>query len=193
MNTASITFPAGYTNVSAPSSVSDSQGLPWSVSTSGTTVSIAATVLGVLPGGSVTVPVTATAPTAAGTYTGSSVAGGLVGGATGTNPFAISGNQPSSTVTPAVPTKLVFVQQPTNAKTGSAISPAIKVAAQDGYGNTATTYSGSVSLSTAFNPNTGNATNPSGNLPQSVAAVSGVATTPSSVHAPQARPARRRR
>jgi hypothetical protein len=175
MNSASITFPTGYTVVSAPSSVNDSLGLPWGVTRSGTTVSVAATILGVLPGGSVTVPVTATAPTTAGHYTGSSNAGGLVGGATNTNPFTISGSQPSVDVTPAPPAKLAFTQQPSNVIKGAANSPAIKVAIQDAFGNP-TTSTANVTLSTAFNPITGNATNPAGNLPQTVAASSGTAT-----------------
>ncbi|MDX6286001.1 MAG: hypothetical protein QOG53_1486 [Frankiales bacterium] len=175
MNAASITFPTGFTIVSVPASVNDSQGLPWTVSKSGTTVSLAAQILGVLPGGSVTVPVTAKSPTAAGHYTGSSTAGGLVGGATGTNPFAISGSQPSTDVTPATPAKVVFTQQPSNVTKGVANSPAIKVAIQDAFGNP-TTSNANVTLSTSYNPITGNATNPSGNVPQTVAASAGTAT-----------------
>jgi hypothetical protein len=175
-----VTLPAspGFTGVSL-TSVSDTQGGTWSGSASGNTVTADTTGLnlGVSPGGSVNLAIHATAPTAAGTYAGwSSAAVGTIGGLTMTGSYTNDGSNPSTTVTPAVPSKVVFTQQPSNGKIGTAISPAIKAAVTDAYGNVVTTYGTSVSLSTAFNPNTGTATNPSGTLPQSATPVSGIAT-----------------
>ena len=48
--------------------------------------------------------------------------------------------------------QLVFTQQPSNGTTGAAISPAVKVTALDGFGNVATGFTGSVSLTIASGP-----------------------------------------
>ncbi|MDX6286000.1 MAG: hypothetical protein QOG53_1485 [Frankiales bacterium] len=168
LTAASFTLPSGFSGVSATSPQSG-----WTVGTSGNTVSISGGSL--IPNASVTIGASATAPGTAGVYTWSSTASGLIGGVTASS-FDRVGPEPSTTVTPATPSKVGFVQQPTNTKTGVAISPAIKVAVQDAFGNTVTTSSASVTLSTAYNPNTGNATNPSGNLPQTAAASAGIAT-----------------
>ncbi len=67
--------------------------------------------------------------------------------------------------------RVVFSVQPSNATAGSAITPAVQVTALDGQGNTATAFTGTVTLAIG--------TNPSGGIlsgTTSVAAVSGVAT-----------------
>jgi protocatechuate 3,4-dioxygenase beta subunit len=50
---------------------------------------------------------------------------------------------------------LSFTVQPSNATAGATISPSIKVAAQDAFGNPDTTYTGSVTVAISTNPNGG--------------------------------------
>src|SRR6185437_1705879 len=80
--------------------------------------------------------------------------------------------QPSVLVNPATAASLSFVQQPTNAVAGAAITPAITVEILDAFSNLVTAASNPVSLTLASNPGSstlsGSVTN--------VAAVSGVAT-----------------
>jgi len=53
----------------------------------------------------------------------------------------------------AVPvTQLVFTQPPTTTPAGAAITPAVQVTAQDGLGNTVTSFGGSVAVALAGNP-----------------------------------------
>ncbi|WP_434388557.1 S8 family serine peptidase [Melittangium boletus] len=52
----------------------------------------------------------------------------------------------------AAPARLVFTQQPTSTTVGAGITPAVRVALQDAYGNPATTTSRSVTLALANNP-----------------------------------------
>src|SRR5207245_2446628 len=68
------------------------------------------------------------------------------------------------------PTQLVFSVQPSNATAGAAIAPAVQVTAQDAQGNTATQFSGSVTV--ALGTNLGGGTL-SGTM--TIAAVGGVA------------------
>ncbi len=75
-------------------------------------------------------------------------------------------------ITAGAATKLAFVQQPSNALAGAAISPSVTVAIQDASGNTVTTNTSTVTLAIGTNP-PGNGTL-SGTI--SVAAVAGVAT-----------------
>jgi hypothetical protein len=170
---ATATFPAGFSGLSVPSSVKDSNGSSWSVSVSGSTVTLKASGIGLgpLPNQNVSVPVTATAPTAPGTGT-------IVTTATGSlsDGFARSGADPTITTTTAA-TKLVFVQQPTDTQAGQSITPAVKVAAEDQFNNVVGSFSGPVTLSTAFNPTTNDATNPTG-LPTTATASNGVASFP---------------
>src|SRR5437016_2511288 len=68
-------------------------------------------------------------------------------------------------------TQLVFSVQPTNTVAGAAITPAIQVTAQDGSGNTATGFTGNITLAIGTNPGSGTL---AGTLTH--AAVGGVAT-----------------
>jgi hypothetical protein len=74
-------------------------------------------------------------------------------------------------ITIVTPTQLVFTVPPSNATAGTAITPAVRVTAEDAAGNTATTFTGNVTLAIGTNPGGGTLT---GGGP--VAAVSGVAT-----------------
>src|SRR5207248_165977 len=74
-------------------------------------------------------------------------------------------------ITPATATALVFSVQPTNTVAGAAITPAVEVTAQDGNGNTATGFTGNITVAIGTNPSSGALT---GTLTH--AAVSGVAT-----------------
>ena len=171
INTATITFPAGFTAVSAPASVTDSAGSQWTVSTSGNKVTLSGS-MG--PSTTVAVPVGTTAPTAAGTYQLTTTANGGINGLLGQS-FDRTGPEPSISITPAAASKVVFWQQPTTVTKGVTISPPITVVVQDAFGNSVPTYTTPVTLSAAFNPNTGNATNPSG-LPVTATPSNGVAT-----------------
>lgn len=75
-------------------------------------------------------------------------------------------NAPTSVVT-----TLAFTTQPVNWKIATAMSPSVVVTAQDSFGNTITSYTGTVTIALYANPSGGTL---SGTL--SVAAVSGVAT-----------------
>ena len=77
-------------------------------------------------------------------------------------------------VSPAAASLLGFSVQPSNTLVSSAISPTIQVSAQDAYGNTAPTFSGSITVAIGSNPSSGTL---SGTLTQS--AVSGIAAFPS--------------
>jgi len=92
-NAASVSFP-GFSNVSAPSSVTDSLGNTWTASVSGQTVSLSASGLGLIPGGTLTVPVTAKAPAATGDVTIPSSMSGLLTGVLG----AFTNNSSSTTI-----------------------------------------------------------------------------------------------
>jgi len=75
-------------------------------------------------------------------------------------------------ITPGIPTQLVFVQGPTNAGAGSAISPAVTVAVEDANGNVETgDHSTTVGLAIGTNPGGGTLTGGS-----TVPVVAGVAT-----------------
>ncbi|HMA38930.1 MAG TPA: hypothetical protein VKP10_02570 [Gemmatimonadales bacterium] len=72
-----------------------------------------------------------------------------------------------------VATKLAFTQQPTNTNAGAPISPSVKVAGQDAFGNTSSGFTGNVTVAIGTNPGGGAL---SGTL--TLAAVSGIATFP---------------
>jgi hypothetical protein len=55
-------------------------------------------------------------------------------------------------VTPAAAAALFFTVQPSDATAGAAISPAIQVTARDAFGNTASGFTGSVTVALATNP-----------------------------------------
>jgi hypothetical protein len=56
------------------------------------------------------------------------------------------------TVTPAVNGQLVFIAQPATSVAGVAIAPAVKVAVQDAFGNTFTSFTGNVTVALGANP-----------------------------------------
>lgn len=67
--------------------------------------------------------------------------------------------------------RLVFSVQPTNALAGATISPAVRVTAQDGLGNTATGFTGNVTVAIGTNPAAGTLSGT-----KTAAAVAGVAS-----------------
>src|SRR5439155_141384 len=81
---------------------------------------------------------------------------------------------PTSTafnITAGSATQLVFTGQPSNTAAGAAITPAVQVTARDGQGNTATGFTGNVTVAIGTNPSGGTLAGTA-----TVAAVSGVAT-----------------
>ncbi|HXV91427.1 MAG TPA: hypothetical protein VD707_08660 [Gemmatimonadales bacterium] len=55
-------------------------------------------------------------------------------------------------ITPGTATRLAFTVQPSATPAGSSISPSVRVAAQDAQGNTATSFTGNITLAIATNP-----------------------------------------
>src|SRR5439155_22942129 len=78
---------------------------------------------------------------------------------------------PSTTLSPATATQLVFNVQPSTTTAGAAITPAVQITAQDGNGNTATGFTGNITVAIGTNPGTGTLSGT-----KTVAAVAGVAT-----------------
>src|SRR5207253_2239821 len=76
-------------------------------------------------------------------------------------------------ITPGTATALLFSVQPTNTVAGAAITPAVQVTAQDASGNTATGFTGNITVAIGTNPSTGTLSGT-----KTVAAVAGVATFP---------------
>src|SRR5207247_1747289 len=74
-------------------------------------------------------------------------------------------------ITPATAAALVFSVEPTNTVAGAAITPAVQITAQDGNGNTATGFTGNITVAIGTNPSTGTFSGT-----KTVAAVTGVAT-----------------
>ncbi len=72
----------------------------------------------------------------------------LVGGVSVTQTAAV-------TVTPAVNGMLVFTTQPATAIAGAAITPAVKVAVRDDFGNTFTSFNGNITIDLGANPGAG--------------------------------------
>src|SRR5207245_205152 len=72
---------------------------------------------------------------------------------------------------PPVATQLAFTVQPSNTTVGSAISPPVRVSAQDGVGNTDPSFNRTISIALGANPSGGTLAGP-----QTIAAVNGVAT-----------------
>jgi hypothetical protein len=90
--------------------------------------------------------------------------------ATDTNPNLDPGYAPFTINASTSPTKLAFLQQPTNATAGATISPAVTVAVEDSNGNTVTSDTSTVTLTLSSGTFSG------GSSTVSVAAVNGVAT-----------------
>jgi hypothetical protein len=55
-------------------------------------------------------------------------------------------------VAPGTASALFFTVQPSNTETGTSITPAVRVTARDAYGNTATSFGGSMTMAIASNP-----------------------------------------
>src|SRR5439155_1079759 len=81
--------------------------------------------------------------------------------------------QPSAAfnVTPAAAAQLVFSVQPASTTAGATITPAVQVTAQDALGNTATEFTGSVTVALGANPGGGTLSGAT-----TTSAVAGVAT-----------------
>ncbi len=76
-------------------------------------------------------------------------------------------------ITAGTATQLAFTVQPTNTTAGAAVTPAVQVTARDAQGNTATGFSGSITVAIGTNPGSGTLAGTT-----TVAAVAGVATFP---------------
>src|SRR5438093_6321385 len=74
-------------------------------------------------------------------------------------------------ITPGAATELVFTVEPSNAAAGAAITPAVQVTARDAQGNTATGFTGTVTVALDANPGSGTLSGTT-----AVAAVAGLAT-----------------
>src|SRR6185436_12183571 len=55
-------------------------------------------------------------------------------------------------ISAGAPSRLAFITQPSTATAGAAITPAVRVAVQDGYGNVASNASGTVDVALAGAP-----------------------------------------
>jgi hypothetical protein len=93
-------------------------------------------------------------------YTLTASASGLTGSTSGS--FSIAAASAST---------LVFTVQPTDVQTGTSISPAVQVTARDAYGNTATSFNGSMTMAIGQNPGGGTLSGT-----RTVTAVNGVGT-----------------
>src|SRR5207253_1873622 len=76
-------------------------------------------------------------------------------------------------ITPGSATQLAFSVPPTNTAAGASIAPAVQVTALDGQGNTATGFTGNVTVALGANPGSGTLSGTT-----TVTAVAGVATFP---------------
>src|SRR5207249_799400 len=83
----------------------------------------------------------------------------------------LSGSSATFAITPGAATHLVFSVQPVTTAAGAAITPAVQVTARDAQGNTATGFSGDVTLAIGANPGGGTLAGTA-----AVAAASGIAT-----------------
>src|SRR5205807_6725291 len=84
---------------------------------------------------------------------------------------AATGSSAAFTITPATANHLAFTAQPSAATAGTPITPAVTVTARDQFGNTATAFTGTVTIALGANPG---ASALSGTV--SVAATAGVAS-----------------
>jgi len=66
-----------------------------------------------------------------------------------------TGASAAFTITPGAAAQLVFTAQPSGTTAGAAITPAVRVTAQDAQGNTATGFSGTVTVAIGANPGGG--------------------------------------
>ena len=82
-----------------------------------------------------------------------------------------TGSSAAFSITPGTAATLLFTVQPSNATAGTAIAPAVQITAHDAQGNTATGFSGNVTMALGANPGSGTLAGTA-----TVAAASGVAT-----------------
>ena len=157
--------PAAGTAVTIKAQLTDANNLP--VSIAGKTVTWSST-----NGGSFGTPTTSTDASGVATvsFTTSSTVG-TIHAVTATDNTGLTGTSSNITTVGGSATKLVFLQQPTNAFTGSSISPAITVQIQDASGNLVSTDTRNVTLAIGNNPGGGSLSGVA-----TVAAVAGVAT-----------------
>jgi alpha-tubulin suppressor-like RCC1 family protein len=71
---------------------------------------------------------------------------------TATSGTLASAHSSGFNVTPAPASRLTFAVQPTNVVAGTAIAPAVQIAARDPFGNVDATYTGGVTVAIAANP-----------------------------------------
>jgi hypothetical protein len=149
-------------------------------------------------GGDVTVAITAGTGTAGAVLSGTATATAALGVAEFTVPLSIdkagTGYTLSATtpvpgvtgttsatfnITPAAVTKLGFIVQPSNTAVNASITPAVQVAAQDFFGNTVTTFVGTVTIIIATDAGAGGGSVLSGSTTATVGngqVLNGVAT-----------------
>ncbi len=71
------------------------------------------------------------------------------------NSGAFNALSPAFNIVAGAATQVGFIVQPVNTTAGVAIAPAVQVAAQDAFGNTNTTYAGSITVAIGTNPGAG--------------------------------------
>jgi hypothetical protein len=124
--------------------IEDGQGNVLTADNSQVTIAIATGPAGAVLGGTVTVQ----AQNGVATFTDLSLtqSGSYTFTASDATDGFVSAASSSITVTPAAATQLAFLQQPTSATAGSAITPGVTVAVEDPYGNIVTDQNSTVSL-----------------------------------------------
>src|SRR5205814_1769607 len=73
---------------------------------------------------------------------------------TASAPGPVTGTSTAFNITAGTATQLVFNVQPSTTTAGTAITPAVEVTAQDGNGNTATGFTGNITVAIGTNPST---------------------------------------
>src|SRR5207244_3660926 len=128
--------------------------------------------IGTKPGGG-TLAGTATVAAVSGvaTFSGLSINKTGTGYTLGASSGGLTGTSSAFNITAGNATQLVFAVQPTTTVAGASITPAVQVTAQDGQGNTATGFTGNITVAIGANPGGGTLAGTA-----TVAAVSGVAT-----------------
>jgi hypothetical protein len=158
-----VTIPSGFT-APAVGAVTQPAGAGFAATLTGNVVALNTTGVGLAPGQSVSVAITATAPQTPGIFTwGTAVQH--------TGGFALLGPAPTVTVNPPPPASLAITGQPSATQVNTAMSPAVVVDLFDSSGNIDTGYNGPVELTYAESP--AGAPLPANNV---VNASSGVAT-----------------
>src|SRR5439155_1519711 len=66
-----------------------------------------------------------------------------------------TGTSAGFNIAPGGATQLVFAEEPRNTAAGAAITPAVQITAQDGNGNTATGFTGNITVAIGTNPSSG--------------------------------------